>query len=232
LVALLLSACGLRVINGSGEVITESRPVSDFTAVDFSGFGEVTLVQGEDEGLTIETDDNLLPYIQTTVSRGTLTIGMDDGVMTPLLRPTQSIRYELTVKTLNALELSGAGTVQAEQLTADSLTLTESGAGEITIAELTASDVSVEMSGAGRVDLAGQVTRQTVEMSGLGSYEAGDLESQTAQISLSGAGEATVWVSEQLDAELSGAGSINYYGAPQVSSDSSGIGRVESLGDK
>src|SRR5262245_27179722 len=103
LLALLVSACGLNLINGSGHVITESLAVSDFTEVDFSGFGELTLVQGESESLTIETDDNLLPYIKTTVSQGTLAIGFDEGPTTPILRPTDSIRYQLTVKTLTAL---------------------------------------------------------------------------------------------------------------------------------
>jgi len=228
----LLSACGIRAVNGSGTIITESRPVSDFTAVDFSGFGELTIVQGETEALTIETDDNLLPYLKTTVSRGTLTIGFDDGIWLPIIRPTASIRYQLTVKTLTALELSGAGTVEAVQLTADMLTLTESGAGQITIDQLTATDVTVDMSGAGTMELAGQVSQQSVELSGLGDYQAGDLVSETATVTLSGAGEATVWVTEQLDAEISGAGTIRYYGSPQTNTESSGIGKVESLGDK
>jgi hypothetical protein len=232
LVTLLLSACGVRVLNGSGTVVTESRPVRDFTAINFSGFGELTLVQGEDEGLTVETDDNLLAYIKTSVNRGTLTIGFDDGVWLPMIRPSDSIRYRLTVKTLDTVELSGAGRVAATALTADRLTLTESGAGEITIAGLTAEEVTVEMSGAGTVELAGAVTHQSVEMSGLGSYAASDLASETATVALSGAGEATVWVTEQLEAELSGAGSIRYYGAPQLTSDSSGLGDVQSLGAK
>lgn len=231
-VVLLCTACGLQVINGSGQISSETRTVSDFTAVDFSGFGELTLVQGDTEALTIETDDNLLPYLKTTVSRGTLSIGFDDGIWFPILRPTRSIRYTLTVKTLTTLDLSGAGTVEAAALTADHLTLAESGAGQITIDQLTANDVTVTMSGAGTVELAGQVTKQTVEMSGLGNYQAGDLASETARITLSGAGAATVWVSEQLDAEMSGAGSISYYGSPQTNASSSGIGNLNSLGDK
>jgi hypothetical protein len=232
LVALLLSACGINVINGSGNIRTESRPVSGFTAVNFSGFGELTIMQGEAEALTIETDDNLLPYIKTTVSQGTLTIGFDDAAWVPIMRPSDSIRYNLTVKTLTALDMSGAGTVESAQLTTDQLTLTASGAGEIKIADLTAGDVTVEMSGAGTVDLTGQVMSQIVEMSGLGNYEASDLASQTAQVTLSGAGNATVWVSEQLDTEISGAGTINYYGEPQLRSESSGVGSVQSLGNK
>ena len=229
---LLLSACGIHIVNGSGKVVTEPRAVSDFTAVEFSGFGELTLVQGETEALTIETDDNLLPYIKTTVNGGTLTIGFDDGITVPIMRPTQSIRYQLTVKTLTHLELSGAGIVAAAQLTADHLVLGESGVGEIKIAKLAASEVTVNMSGAGAVQLAGQVVRQTVEMSGLGTYAAGDLASQTAEVTLSGAGTATVWASEHLTTNLSGAGSIRYYGSPQTSAESSGIGKLQSLGNK
>lgn len=214
LAALLLTACGLQVIQGSGNVVTEERPVGDFTAVNFTGFGELTLIQGDSEALTIETDDNLLPYIQTTVSQGMLTIRFDERSWTPIVRPTDSIRYRLTVKTLTHLELSGAGTVTAAALQADHLALVESGAGEIELAKLTANAVTVEMSGAGTIKLAGQVDEQTVELSGLGAYHADNLASQTARVTLSGAGEATVWVNKQLDAEMSGAGTIQYYGSP------------------
>jgi hypothetical protein len=232
LATLLLTACGIWVINGSGNVVVQERPVSDFTAVNFTGFGELTVVQGEREALTVETDDNLLPYIKTTVSGGTLTISFDERGWMPIVRPTDSIRFQLTVKRLTHLNLSGAGTVEATALTADHLTLVESGAGRITVADLSADEVTVEMSGAGSIDLAGAVTRQTVEMSGLGEYQAGELASETAEVTLSGAGEVTVWVSDQLDAEMSGAGSIRYYGSPRVSTDSSGVGNVQNLGDK
>jgi hypothetical protein len=232
LMSLLLYACGIGISQGSGRISSEEREVSDFTGVNFTSYGELTIIQGESEALTIETDDNLLPYITSTVSRGTLTIGFDNDSWLPLLRPTQSIRYTLTVRTLDNLEMSGAGTVYAEQLTTDSLTLSNSGAGEVTIDQLTVGELSVTLSGAGTIEVAGQATTQTVEMSGLGNYQAGDLESQVANLILSGAGNATIWVNEQLDATLSGVGSIEYYGSPQANTSSSGIGSVQSLGDK
>lgn len=232
LVVLLLTACGFQVIQGSGHILTEERPVNDFTRVNFTGFGELSLVQGEREALTIQTDDNILPYIKTRVSGETLTISFDEQGWQPIVRPTQPIRFQLTMKTLAHLELSGAGTVTATDLTADHLTLVESGAGAIAIANLTADVVTVDMSGAGTIDLAGKVTGQTVEMSGLGTYHAENLASQTTQVILSGAGEATVWVSAQLDAEISGAGTIRYYGSPQTNTSSTGIGSVKHLGDK
>lgn len=206
---LLLTACGLRIVTGSGTIRSESRSVSDFSAVNFSGVGELTLVQGESEALTVETDDNLLPYIKTSVSQGILTISIDDGVT--MLRPSKSTQYQLAVKTLDALDLSGAGTVESDRLSSDNLRLSESGAGQITLHDLTANDLIVDMSGIGTVELAGKVPTQKVAMSGLGEYRAGDLASERTTVSLSGAGEATVWASERLDADLSGAGKVNYF---------------------
>ncbi|MEZ4869486.1 MAG: head GIN domain-containing protein [Caldilineaceae bacterium] len=232
LVVMLVTGCGFQIVTGSGTVVTEERSVGDFTRVDFTGFGELTLVQGDHEALTVETDDNLLPYIKTTVSKGALTIGFARRIWLPLVRPTQSIHYRLTAKTLTQLDFSGAGTVTAATLHADNLTVVESGAAEINLTDLTANALTIKMSGSGSVGLAGKVTTQTVDLSGLGSYAAGDLASQSAQINLSGVGEATLWVHEQLDAEMSGAGTIRYYGSPQVNASSSGIGAVQRLADK
>jgi hypothetical protein len=230
--ALLVSACGFGIIQGSGNIQSETRDVSDFTGVDFAGSGEVNIVQGETEGLTIEADDNLLPYITSTVLRGTLRIGFDNRGALQIPRPSRPIRYTVNVRNLNALEMSGAGEVYAEQLTADSLAVTQSGAGKMTVDNLTVDELAVELSGAGNVILSGRATDQTVELSGFGSYEAGNLQSQRANIELSGAGSATVWVQEMLNAELSGAGSVRYYGSPQINSETSGLGSVDSLGAK
>lgn len=232
LLALVLSACGLRVVNGSGHVVSEQRAVSNFTALDFNGLGELTLVHGDNESLTIETDDNLLPYITTTVNQGRLTISLGKDRSVPLLRPSRSIRYTLTVRALSVLDMSGAGTIASSKLTADQLTVRESGAGAIRIDQLTANDIAVEMSGAGKVSLSGVVAHQIVEMSGLGSYEAGSLKSQTAKVTLSGTGTATVWVQEMLDSDLSGMGTINYYGSPRTDASASGIGTLQHLGSK
>jgi hypothetical protein len=71
-----------------------------------------------------------------------------------------------------------------------------------------------------------------VRLSGVGSYEAGDLESQTAKVSVSGAGSATVWAKNTLDASLTSVGSIKYYGTPSVTSHIDNLGKLSSLGNK
>jgi acyl carrier protein len=221
---------GIRTIEGSGNVVTEERDVSGFDSIALSGFGEVIITQGDEESLTVETDDNLMRYIETEVRGGTLELGFTDDDI--LLRPSKSIIFRLSVIELTALGSSGAGRFEIDELDADRLEVTLSGAGDIGIDSLTASDLVVTVSGAGNIELAGQVKTQEVNLNALGNYVAPDLESQAATVRISGAGSASIWALDTLDVTISGAGNVDYYGSPEVSQNISGVGKVTSQGDK
>jgi hypothetical protein len=223
---------GIRTIKGSGNVVTEERDVSGFDRVALSGFGEVIITQGDEESLTVETDDNLMRYIETKVRGRTLELGFTDDVRRRIPDPSKSIIFRLSVIELTALDSSGAGRFEMDELDADRLEVTLSGAGDIRMDSLTASDLVVTVSGAGNIELAGQVKTQEVNLNALGNYNAPDLESQAATVRISGAGSASIWVHDTLDVTISGAGNVDYYGSPEVSEKISGVGRVTSQGDK
>lgn len=242
--SLLLSGCminirpqgihfgdGLSVnaINGSGKSAVETRDVKDFSAVSFSGIGELTITQGEKEALEVEAEDNLLPVITTEVRDGTLEIGIKDYTN---IDPNLPIRYRLTVRNLEALSLSGAGAARVEKLTTGKMSLTLSGAGSLSMDDLEAESLNTVLSGAGSIDLSGKVESQTVKLSGFGDYQAGSLQSADTHIDLSGAGNVELWVEGTMNVNLPGAGSVHYYGSPTVQQTISGVGRVEGLGAK
>lgn len=218
--------------SGSGQVITETRHVSDFEAVSFSSFGEMTIRQGETESLIIEAEDNVLPEISAEVRNGRLYIGYAEEGGWARVRPTKTIRFTLTVKQLVGLTLSGAGSVAVQALTTDNLELVLSGAGSLSCEELDADDLSLRLSGAGNVDASGKATRLDANLSGLGSFKGSNLKSETAEVTIGGAGSAVVWATRQLNARISGLGSVQYYGQPQVTENVSGLGSVQRLGDK
>lgn len=205
--AMILSSC-VTVIGGtvgSGTAKTETRNVSGFTGVTFSGFGTLNITQTGTESLTISADDNLLPLLTSNVSNGTLDLGVKPGNS---INPTKPIVYTLTVKQLNKVMFSGAGSVDAKDIKTTALDATLSGAGKMTIT--------------------GSAQSQTVLVSGVGSYNAKDFPTDSAQITLSGAGSATITVNTQLNANVSGAGSVTYYGSPsQVTKNISGAGSVK-----
>jgi hypothetical protein len=228
---LLLSACNITAARGSGNVVTEERQVSGFDSVALSGVGEVIITQGDQESLTIETDDNLMRYIETEVRNGTLELGFASNTI-PI--PSRSIVFRVSVVNLTGLDSSGAGSFEIDGLDTDRLRVTLSGAGDIGIDSLNASDLEIQASGAGNIQAAGAVATQEIDLSGLGNYNAPDLESRTASVRISGAGNAVVWVLDTLDVEISGAGNVEYYGSPTatVTEDLIGAGRVTRQGEK
>ncbi len=59
-------------VKGSGNVVTESRDISDFKGVDVSGVFQVEITAQKDFSVEIEADDNLMPLIKTEVRNGVL----------------------------------------------------------------------------------------------------------------------------------------------------------------
>ena len=228
---IISSACGVipdfgQTIEGSGNIITEERDVSGFDRVSLSGFGDVTIEQGDVESLTVSTDDNIMPYVQTEVKNDTLILDFDDKGRNRGYNPTDGIKFNLVVKDLSRMDISGAGSIEMNELKTEKLLADLSGAGSLEISSLTADELVVRQSGAGTVFVSGQVQGQELSHSGVGSYHAADLESETAIIEISGAGSATLWVTESLDIDISGLGNIIYYGTPRIIQNVSGLGTI------
>lgn len=217
-----LAVIGCNMVTGSGNVKSESRDVSGFSEVALLGSGSLSIEQTGTESLTIEADDNVLPLIQSTVSGGRLTIGPKENTS---ITNIKTLNYKLTVKDLNALDLSGSGNVTAPKINSDAMSLKISGSGNISIG-VTANSLGTTVSGSGEVTVSGKAARQQLTISGSGNYKAGDLESKEATVKVSGSGNATLKVSDALDATISGSGNIEYTGNPTVTQNVSGSGRV------
>src|SRR5262245_33803264 len=82
-------------IQGSGKRVSEPRNVSGFREVVLKGSGNLNIEVTGTESLTIEADDNLLPYLTSDVSGNRLTLGTKDNTN---VSPSKEITYTLTVK--------------------------------------------------------------------------------------------------------------------------------------
>lgn len=224
--AVLLVGCSF--VRGSGVVVTETREVSNFDRVELDSIGELTVIQGEPESLTIEAESNIARRVITDVVGGTLTIEFTGGTLGDVI-PTEPIRFELTMKDISGIKLSGAGRIYSAGIATPNLDLDVSGVGDVIVDKLEAERLAVNLTGAGTIDLAGKIREQNVKLSSVGNYSARGLESNRAVIALTGAGTATLWATEELDVKISGVGTVDYYGDPVVSQDISGLGRLNRL---
>jgi hypothetical protein len=188
---------------GPTNVTKESRDVTGLEEVELRGVGRLSIEQAGSESLSVEAQEDVLPKFKTEVVDNRLVIGPKPDTT---IHTTEPVNYELTVKTLNALEVSGSANVEAEGVSTDMLAVT--------------------ISGTGKVKIGGEADKQEVSISGAGDYRAGELESKVVEIDVGGAGSAIVNASEKLDARISGVGSVEYIGDPTVEQDVSGVGRV------
>ena len=214
-----------QTVRGSGNISNETREVRGFDQVSVSGSGDLIVEQGDEESLTIATDDNLIPLIRSDVQGGRLSIGPQNVN----LRPTQTIRYHLKLRNLREVHLSGSLNFHADSIKSDRLSLSISGSGRASFGHLEAGTLSARISGSGTTTASGQVRRQEIRISGSGNHQAAELKSEQAEVHISGSGDASLWVVDSLNAHISGSGRVEYRGNAQVDSHVSGSGRVRHL---
>ena len=245
--ALLAAVLTAASLPAAADTVLQERDVSGFSEVVFSGSGELNITQGDSEGLTIEAEQKVLDVITTEVRGDVLHIGRKRGSS---VRTREGVIFELRVRELTRLGMSGSGDASAGALSGermkvsiagsadveigsldvDDLKVTISGSGNLAVDELTASDVDAGITGSGEVSLAGVVQRQDVSVSGSGDYLGLDLESEAAEVTVVGSGDVEVWASRKLSATVTGSGDVSYRGTPEVSLRVTGSGNVEARG--
>jgi hypothetical protein len=188
---------------GSGTIITEERSVSGFSSVQVNLAADLTLIQSDQEGLTIAADDNLMPFIRSTVQNGRLIIDFPNNTS---MSPSQTIQLTLTFKALTAVDVYGSSTVTADDLNLNAL--------------------AIDFKGSGSTRMTGRVVTQTISIEGMAFVNNFDLDSTTVSVDIAGTGTVDVKASSRLDVHVAGQGTIRYLGSPSITQDISGSATI------
>jgi len=224
--ALLLASVPLMAqqLRGNGNIKTENRNVSGFEGINVSGGFNVEVTQGNDEGVRLEAEENLLGNIKTEVRNGVLHIYNDKSLST-----NKGMKAYITVKELRSIEISGGVKVAGNStFKTNKFDLEMSGGSNVKLA-LDTKQLTADMSGASKVDLTGQADEVNMDMSGASKVEAEDLVAKRVKIQASGASKVKVYAKDALNINASGASSVYYKGSPTVNTDVSAAARVSKL---
>ena len=194
----------VETITGSGSMTSETREVGAFHGIELLGSGDATITVGDTYSLTIEAEDNILPYLTSEVENGVLVLGTRNNVS---LISREGWRYTITVESLDQLNLAGSG--------------------DAVVTGLSGEDFTAAIYGTGSITVSGAVDAQTVTINGSGAYEGYNLESSRAVVQINGSGSVYVTVADQLEAQVLGSGDVRYAGAPTVTEDIQGSGSVQ-----
>jgi hypothetical protein len=208
-VAVLLGGCtkdnptGPKSIVGSGRIVSQQLQVSSFSGIRVTGTAKVFIQQDTAQSLRLESDDNIIGRITTSVNNGVLLVGLEQGSYSNV-----TINVYASMKSVEKLETIGAAEF-------------------VTVRPIIADDVLCSISGAGKITLSGTTSGQTVQISGAGEVHNGELFSANSSVVITGTGSVEVNVTRQLDAVISGSGSIVYLGNPQIVNKTvTGIGTI------
>jgi hypothetical protein len=218
-----LNGCGKETVKGSGKIVNEERHLSEFKTIKLKGVGRVVLTQGRPHTINIETDDNIMPLIETEIQNEQLVISQGNYN----LRPTK-LDFNITVAHLEGISISGAGDVTGKsRFVSDDFAARISGSGDMQL-ELDVANLETSISGSGSMNLSGQSGRYDAEISGSGKINAFDMQAKNVSLKISGSGDCKVNATEILHARISGSGDVFYTGHPRITSKISGSGSLES----
>jgi hypothetical protein len=162
--ALLLSACQIpslqKTVVGSERVTSEERRVGAIEQVEMGSFGVLRVSQGDQETLTVEAEDNLIPNFVTEMRGRTLVIRQK-----PLFsfKPHHPILFHLTVRSLESIKLSGFARAEINGLTTSDFDVKLSGFSALELKNLQATSFKARIDGFSKLSVDGQVERVAVD---------------------------------------------------------------------
>ncbi|MEO9571940.1 MAG: head GIN domain-containing protein [Polaribacter sp.] len=211
-------------IKGNGNVVTVNRTTSDYDAISVGGSFDVNLVKGKEGKITIEGEENIIPYIETEVSSDVLKIKFKKNIN---IKTTRRLTITVTYKDIESVALAGSGKITCNSIIkANDFKASLGGSGDITL-KVEADEIKVSIGGSGNINLEGNSNELTCSIAGSGSVRAYGLKTDEVYANVAGSGNVRTTVTSKIKAKLVGSGSVYYKGNPKhVDSKSVGSGDI------
>lgn len=199
-------------VEGSGNVITEKRTINEnFDKIAASTGVTVIVEQGSPTDIEVETDDNLMQYVITTVENGTLIVKIEGSINT-----MSSIDVRVRMSSIAGLEsTSGSRITSKNTLKGNSIKVKSSSGSEID-AVLEYENVSCESTSGSNINVAGKALKLKTESSSGSEINAEELAANEVYSQSTSGSSTTVKPIVKLDAKASSGSSIDYVQTPKT----------------
>lgn len=211
-------------IKGNGKTVTVNRTTSDYDGVSVGGSFDVILVKGKEGTITIEGEENIIPYIVTEVKGHTLQVKYKKNIN---VRTTKRLTVTITYDDIDKIALGGTGNITNEGIIKSrDFTVALGGSGNITLT-LDADEVYSKIGGSGNIKLSGTSNELDCSIAGSGSIKAYELSTDIVNATIAGSGSIKTTVKTKIKSKIVGSGSVYYKGNPKyIDSKSVGSGDV------
>ncbi|NMC37256.1 MAG: DUF2807 domain-containing protein [Bacteroidales bacterium] len=231
-------------IDGDGFVASEIRSAKGFHIIENTTEYDIIYRKSDTTGILITTDLNLMDHIVTEIVNNTLEI--KTRPRTACLNFSNRSVITVAGPHLDRVLLSGSGSLAADEMSGDRVSIKISGSGDISVDRISCHDFSAAISGSGdifvgnadctdsefatsgsgSISISGECDSKDIKISGSGMFEGRNFVTHSANIALSGSGNVHSNVIDFLKVTISGSGNIYLTGNPRIEQNTSGSGRI------
>ena len=211
-------------MRGSGNIIKETRQLSDINSLSVSGPIKVEIKNGLTSSIIVEADDNIMPYVLTNISDKNLSIKLK-GINNVR---NGTINIYLVVPAVSKITTSASAEVRNTETIKNSDKLSfNASSGSLINVNIDAPSVSADASSGADIILSGRTKNLTAESSSGSKVNLFSLQAENATASASSGADVYVSASVGVNANASSGGNIKYKGgAPSVVKNVSSGGSV------
>ncbi|MCK4919765.1 MAG: DUF2807 domain-containing protein [Bacteroidales bacterium] len=210
-------------VEGNGRIVSEERSIGDFEEIVSSGSFVVEVKLSSQTGIWIETDENLLPYIETSIQGNTLVLETKSA---RCIRSREAIIIYVDAINIEKLKLSGSGVIYCDNVVGEDFEVVLPGSGKISCLGLDVNYLIASLPGSGEIEVGGYATISEYTLSGSGLIKGIDLITEKCYASIPGSGNIYTTVTNLLDYSISGSGNLYYKGSPEIIGDITGSGNI------
>ncbi|WP_083734140.1 head GIN domain-containing protein [Sphingopyxis sp. KK2] len=231
--ALTVTACSGTVTTDGGDKVerrdagpptTQSFDLKGFTGVEVTGPDDVTIRQGDAFSITAKGPKGEVEELEIKLDGSTLSIGRKREGFS-FRGDHDGVEIAITMPRLDAVRLTGSGSVDADSVDGDAVKAALTGSGDLKIAKLTGKSAELTVSGSGDIEIkGGSIAAGEIGITGSGDVDAGGLAAQTLDISVTGSGNVGAQATGKADIRILGSGDVDLTGGGTCSTKTMGSG--------
>lgn len=232
--AITVSACSAEVTSSSkdgkrtvaaGPTTTQSFDLKDFTGVEVTGPDDVTIRQGDAFSVSAKGPKSELDELEIVRNGSTLSIGRKNSGFSFSHHDSEGVEISVTMPKLDALRLTGSGSIDADAVDGDAVDLAVTGSGDLSVAKLTGKSADLAISGSGNIEVkGGTIETGDFGITGSGDIDADGLVAQTLDVSIAGSGDVDAQATATANIKILGSGDATIGGGGKCSTHAMGSG--------
>jgi hypothetical protein len=209
----------------AGPMTTQNYALTGFTGVEVAGPDDVTIRRGDGFSITAKGPKAEIDRLDIKLDGSTLVIGRKREGFSFSSRDGDDVEIAITLPKLEAVRLTGSGSIDADTVDGDAVKAVLTGSGDLKVAKLTGQSAKITLSGSGDIEIGGgTIATGDVSVAGSGDVDAAGLVAQTLDISIAGSGNVDAQATGKADISILGSGDVKLTGGASCSTSQVGSG--------